>query len=145
MTQEYLTYIPPDLLTAIKNAGYSPKSFSKHLGYSESWLYNLFQGKSRLSSYERIADFGGITLDVLIEKIHSRKIAAWFQELINDGKGTSLFDLARKMEISDGLIRTLSQDSGKLDSIHSYVMLSEITGVKLDNLRPSKSSTRLKS
>jgi hypothetical protein len=135
--------IPPALRTAIEGKGHTIKSFSLLLDYGENWIYQLFEGNSALTRYERLADFTGLSLDELVEIITAAQVSAWFAQMKKDGIFTSTYDLAKKISVSKGFLNSLAEDSGKLNGIYPYVLLAEKAGIELEKLRRHPPSAKL--
>lgn len=135
----------PDIPVALKawaNArGLSMREIAMMINKSEGWINGMFKGdQERMRPYCLLADYSGLPVDDIVIKIRKREMSKFIEFLkleLSKRTGAEIngLELARVSGVSDGLLRKLAKDNGDLGGLKSYVILSEFTGLKIQQFR----------
>ena len=128
----------PDFVVnfAVKASG-SVSAFGEDCGHADNWVIGMFQdGQPNLSKYARIADAAGKSIEHLVDRIESRTMSGFIDDLIHSIDSIdSKAGLARYCAVSKPFINMLYKDDGKLHGLSSYVELARRVGEPVDRLR----------
>lgn len=143
------SHLPSAVKTYLDRHEIKVSHLSTDLGFADNFISKLFKSEqAHLQSYCRIADAGGISLQTLVDKIKNKQMAAYIDLLVSrldveNEKDRHRTGLAKRIGVSEALLRTLYKDEGRLNGIHSHVVIAEKIGVPIDALRKPSAFERI--
>ncbi len=136
--------LPEVLAIYAEDNDLSMRSLGLSLGKSENWINKIFNGdQAQLQPYINVVDFAGISLDDFVAIVVTRNTSELIETMrLKLAKARnvpvadiSLLSLSQEIKVSDGFLRELQKNTGKLKVLNSYFLIAKTIGCKIDDLR----------